>query len=125
MAELTISERQFGDITIFDMKGDILFGQGNLTLRYAVRRLLSNGKKRILLNFSEVNFVDSGGIGELISDFTAVNREGGRLKLLNLTHRIKYLLEITKLLTVFETFENEAEAIGSYNQIKSFLSSNT
>jgi anti-sigma B factor antagonist len=116
MAELNISERQLGDITIFDMKGDILFGQGNLTLRCAVRRLLSNGKKRILLNFSEVNFVDSGGIGELVSDFTAVNREGGRLKLLNLSKRIKYLLDITKLLTVFETFENEAEAISSYNR---------
>ena len=122
MAELNISERQTDDITILDMKGDILFGQGNITLRCAIRRLLSEGKKKILLNFSDVNFVDSGGIGELISSLTAVNRVGGQLKLLNLTQRIKYLLDITKLLTVFNTFENEAEAIGSYNQIKKFYS---
>jgi anti-sigma B factor antagonist len=123
MAELNISKRQLGDITILDMNGDILFGQGNITLRCAIRRLLSEGKKKILLNFSAVNFVDSGGIGELISGLIAVNREGGQLKLLNLTQRIKYLLDITKLLTVFKTFEDEAEAISSYDQIKLFCSS--
>ena len=123
MAELSISERQFGDITIVDMKGDILVGQGNTTLRCTIRRLLSEGKKKILLNFSDVNFVDSGGIGELISSLTAVNREDGQLKLLNLTQRIQYLLDITKLLIVFDIFENEVEAISSYNQIKGFYTS--
>ena len=115
MAELNISERQAGDITIFDMNGDIIFGQGNVVLRSAIRRLLGEGKKKILLNFSGVGFVDSSGIGELVSGFTAVNREGGQLKLLNLTQRIQYLLVITKLLTVFDTFENEGDALGSYN----------
>ncbi|MEJ7861982.1 MAG: STAS domain-containing protein [Pyrinomonadaceae bacterium] len=115
MAELKISERQIGDITIFDLDGDVIFGQGNAALRSAIRSVLNEGKKKILLNFSGVGFVDSSGIGELISGFTAVNREGGQLKLLNLTNRIKYLLEITKLLTVFDTFENEASALISYN----------
>ena len=114
MAELNISERQVNNITIFDMSGDIIFGQGNVVLRSAIRRLLREGKKKILLNFSGVGFVDSSGIGELVSGFTAVNREGGQLKLLNLTQRIQHLLVITKLLTVFDTFENERDALGSY-----------
>ncbi len=114
MAELNISERQVNNITIFDMSGDIIFGQGNVVLRSAIRRLLGEGKKKILLNFSGVGFVDSSGIGELVSGFTAVNREGGQLKLLNLTQRIQHLLVITKLLTVFDTFENERDALGSY-----------
>ncbi len=114
MAELNISERQIGDITIFDLNGDLIFGQGNVALRSAIRRVLNEGKKKILLNFSGVGYVDSSGIGELITSFTAVNREDGQLKLLNLTERIKYLLEITKLLTVFDTFENEGNALVSY-----------
>ena len=122
MAELNISERQAGDITIFDMNGDIIFGQGNVVLRSAIRRLLGEGKKKILLNFSGVGFVDSSGIGELVSGFTAVNREGGQLKLLNLTQRIQHLLVITKLLTVFDTFENERDALGSTSKSFSLLS---
>ena len=114
MAELNISERQVNNITIFDMSGDIIFGQGNVVLRSAIRRLLGEGKKKILLNFSGVGFVDSSGIGELVSGFTAVNREGGQLKLLNLTQRIQHLLVITKLLTVFDTFDNEHDALNSY-----------
>ena len=114
MAELNISERQAGDITIFDMNGDIIFGQGNVVLRSAIRRLLGEGKKKILLNFSGVVFVDSSGIGELVSGSTALYREGGQLKLLNLTQRIQYLLVITKLSTVFDIFENESDALGSY-----------
>jgi len=114
MAKLNISERQADDITILDMNGDVIFGQGNVVLRSAIRRLLREGKKKILLNFSGVGFVDSSGIGELVSGFTAINREGGQLELMNLPQRFQYLLEITKLLTVFDIFENERDAISSY-----------
>jgi len=114
MIELNISERQASDITILDMNGDVIFGQGNVVLRNAIRRLLSEGKKKILLNFSSVVFIDSSDIGELVSGFTAVNRDGGQLKLMNLPQRIEYLLVITKLLTVFDTFDNEYDALNSY-----------
>lgn len=114
MTKLNISERQIGDITVFDLNGDLTFGQGNVALRSAFRRALHEGKKKILLNLSGLGYVDSSGIGELISGFTAVTREDGQLKLLNLTKRIKYLLEITKLLPVFDTFENEGNALVSY-----------
>ena len=114
MAELNISERQAGDITILDMDGKVTIGEGSVALRSAIRRLLGEGKKKILLNLGRVGYVDSSGIGELVSSFTTVNKEGGHLKLLNLTQKIQDLLAITKLLTVFDTFENEADALGSY-----------
>jgi anti-sigma B factor antagonist len=115
MDELDISERQANGITILDLSGDITFSQGNVVLRKNIRLLLSEGKKNILLNFSGVKFVDSSGIGELVSALTAINREEGQLKLLNLPSRIKELLAITKLSTIFETFENERDAQDSYN----------
>ena len=114
MAELNISERQAGDVTILDMDGKVTIGEGSVALRSAIRRLVGEDKKKILLNLSGVGYVDSSGIGELVSSFTAVNKEGGELKLLNLTQKIQDLLAITKLLTVFDTFENESEALGSY-----------
>ena len=114
MAELNISERQAGDVTILDMDGKVTIGEGSVALRSAIRRLIGEGKKNILLNLSGVGYVDSSGIGELVSSFTTVNKEGGHLKLLNLTQKIQDLLAITKLLTVFDTFENEADALGSY-----------
>ena len=114
MAELNINERQAGDVTVLDMSGKITIGEGSVALRTAVRRLLEEGKKRILLNLAGISYVDSSGIGELVSSYTAINKEGGQLKLLNLTQKIQDLLTITKLLTVFDVYENEADALNSY-----------
>ena len=114
MAELNINERQAGDVTVLDMSGKITIGEGSVALRTAIRRLLEEGKKRILLNLAGVSYVDSSGIGELVSSYTAINKEGGQLKLLNLTQKIQDLLAITKLLTVFDTYESEAEALNSF-----------
>ena len=114
MAELNINERQAGDVTVLDMSGKVTIGEGSVALRTAIRRLLEEGKKRILLNLSGVSYVDSSGIGELVSSYTAINKEGGQLKLLNLTQKIQDLLAITKLLTVFDVYENETEALNSY-----------
>ena len=114
MAELNINERQAGDVTVLDMSGKITIGEGSVSLRTAIRRLLEEGKKRILLNLAGVSYVDSSGIGELVSSFTAINNQGGQLKLLNLTQKIQDLLTITKLLTVFDVYDNEAEALNSF-----------
>ncbi len=115
MAELNISERQAGDVTILDMDGKITIGEGSVALRNGIRKLLGESKKKILLNLGNVSYVDSSGIGELVSSFTAVNKEGGQLKLLNLTQKIQDLLAITKLLTVFDTYDNEGDALGGFN----------
>ena len=114
MAELNINERQAGDVTILDMSGKITIGEGSVALRTAIRRLLEEGKKRILLNLAQVSYIDSSGIGELVSSYTATNNAEGQLKLLNLTQKIKDLLTITKLLTVFDVYDNEADALGSF-----------
>lgn len=115
MADITISERQAGDITILDLDGKVTIGEGSVALRTAIRRLIADGKTKILLNLGGVSYVDSSGIGELVSSFTAVNKEGGTLKLLNLTQKIQDLLAITKLLTVFDVFDSESEALSSYS----------
>jgi anti-sigma B factor antagonist len=114
MAELTIKERQAGDITILDMSGKVTIGEGSVALRTAVRRLLEEGKKKILLNLGGVGYIDSSGIGELVSSYTAISNAGGQLKLLNLTQKLQDLLGITKLLTVFDVYDNESDALGSY-----------
>jgi len=114
MAELNINERQAGDVTVLDMSGKITIGEGSVALRTAIRRLLEEGKKRILLNLSGISYIDSSGIGELVSSYTAINKEGGQLKLLNLTQKIQDLLTITKLLTVFDVYESEADALNSF-----------
>jgi anti-sigma B factor antagonist len=114
MAELNIAERQAGDVTVLDMSGKITIGEGSVALRTAIRRLLEEGKKRILLNLAGVGYIDSSGIGELVSSFTAINKENGQLKLLNLTQKLQDLLTITKLLTVFDVYESEAEALTSF-----------
>ncbi|CDM66889.1 STAS domain-containing protein [Pyrinomonas methylaliphatogenes] len=115
MAELTIKERQAGDVTILDLTGKITIGEGSVALRSAIRRLLAEGKKKILLNLGGVSYVDSSGIGELVSSYTAVNKENGQLKLLNLTQKIQDLLAITKLLTVFDVYDDEAAALESFS----------
>jgi anti-sigma B factor antagonist len=114
MAELNISDRQAGDITILDLEGKITIGEGSVALRSTIRTLLGEGRNKILLNLGGVGYVDSSGIGELVSSFTAVKKEGGSLKLLNLTQKIQDLLAITKLLTVFDTFDNEGDALSSF-----------
>ncbi len=115
MSDITISERQAGDVTILDLDGKVTIGEGSVALRGAIRRLLGEGKNKILLNLASVGYVDSSGIGELVSSFTAVNKEGGTLKLLKLTQKIQDLLAITKLLTVFDVFDDEGEALSSFS----------
>ncbi len=114
MAELEVKERQAGDVTILDMSGAVRIGEGSVELRDAIRRLADEGKKKMLLNLAGVSYVDSSGIGELIANYTTVKRQGGQLKLLNLTDRIQNLLVITKLLTVFDSYDNETEALKSF-----------
>src|SRR5215213_10468773 len=114
MAQLNIKERAAGDVTVLDLSGRITIGDGSVQLREAVRKLLDDGKKRILLNLGDVSYVDSSGIGELVSSYTTTNNNGGELKLLNLTKKIQDLLMITKLLTVFQTFDNEQAAISTF-----------
>ena len=114
MAELEVTERQAGDVTILDMSGSVRMGEGSIELRNAIRGLVEGGKKKILLNLRSVKNIDSSGIGELIANYTTVSRDGGQLKLLNLTEKIQNLLVITKLLTVFDAYDNEAEALNSF-----------
>ena len=115
MADITITERQAGDVTILDLDGKVTIGEGSVALRSTIRRVLGEGKSKLLLNLGRVGYIDSSGIGELVSSFTAVNKEGGTLKLLNLTEKIQDLLAITKLLTVFDVYEDEGEALASFN----------
>ncbi len=114
MAHLTINERNAGNVTILDLSGRITIGEGSVQLREAVRRLLEQGNKNLLIDLGAVDYVDSSGIGELVSCYTTTKNQGGQLKLLNLTKKIKDLLSITKLLTVFETFEDEGEALKNF-----------
>src|SRR5499427_2645500 len=111
---MKISTRQVDGVTILDLGGRITLGEGSVQLRDSVRDLLAKGQKKILLNLGEVNYIDSSGIGELVSAFTTVTNSGGQLKLLNLNKRVKDLLQITKLYTVFDVHEDEAAAIRSF-----------
>jgi anti-sigma B factor antagonist len=101
-------------VTILDLSGRITLGEGSVQLRDAVRDLLAKGQKNILLNLADVNYIDSSGIGELVSAYTTVRNQGGELKLLNLTKKVHDLLQITKLYTVFDVKDDEASAIASY-----------
>ncbi len=114
MAHLTIDERTAGNVTILELNGKITIGDGSVQLREAVRRLLEQGHKNLLIDLGKVDYVDSSGIGELVSCYTTTKNQGGQLKLLNLTKKIQDLLSITKLLTVFETFEGESDALASF-----------
>ena len=114
MAELDLKERQAGDVTILDLSGEVRIGDSSVQLRESVRNLADQGKVKLLLNLAGVKYIDSSGIGELIANYTTVKRQGGQLKLLNLTDRIQNLLVITKLLTVFDAYEDEAEALKSF-----------
>ncbi len=109
-----LTTRKVGDVTVIDAVGRITLGEGSSSFRDTVRDLASGGDKKLLLNLAEVTYIDSSGIGELVSAFTTVTNQGGQLKLLNLTKRIQDLLQITKLYTVFEVYDKETTAIRSY-----------
>ncbi|MGA2434189.1 MAG: STAS domain-containing protein [Bryobacteraceae bacterium] len=111
----TLSPRQVGDVTVIDVSGRITLGEGSSNLRDGIRALLTEGKKKILLNLGDVSYIDSSGIGELVSAYTSVTNQGGKLKLLNLTKRVRDLLQITKLYTVFDVFDAEATAVRSFS----------
>jgi anti-sigma B factor antagonist len=110
------STRQLNGITVVDLSGRITLGEGSVVLRDTVRDLIGKGEKRILLNLGEVTYIDSSGIGELVSAFTTVRNQGGELKLLNLTKKVHDLLQITKLYTVFDVKDDEASAVGSFRR---------
>jgi len=114
MAELDLKERQAGDVTILDLTGEVRIGEGSVALRDSIRNLADQGKKKVLLNLAGVKYIDSSGIGELIANYTTISREGGQLKLLKLTDRVQNLLVITKLLTVFDSYDDESEALKSF-----------
>ena len=109
-----LTTRQVGDVTVIDAVGRITLGEGSSTFRDNVKDLVTKGNKKILMNLAEVSYIDSSGIGELVSGFTTVSNAGGSLKLLKLTKRIQDLLQITKLYTIFEVFDDEAAALASF-----------
>src|SRR5258707_3869044 len=113
---LKSSTRSVDGITVLDLSGRITLGEGSVVLRDTIREILGKGEKKILLNLGDVTYIDSSGIGELVSAFTAVRKEGGELKLLNLTNKVHDLLQITKLYTVFDVKDDEAAAISSYTK---------
>jgi anti-sigma B factor antagonist len=113
---LKASTRQVDGIIVMDLSGRITLGEGSVILRDRIRELLGQGEKKILLNLGDVTYIDSSGIGELVSAFTAVRKEGGELKLLNLTKKVHDLLQITKLYTVFDVKDDEAAAIAGFSK---------
>jgi anti-sigma B factor antagonist len=112
---MQIEERAVGDVVVLDLKGKITLGEGDELLKDKVNSLVNQGHKKIILNLADVPYIDSAGLGEVVRTYTTVSRQGGSLKLLNLTKRITDLLSITKLLTVFETFDSESEAVRSFS----------
>jgi anti-sigma B factor antagonist len=112
---MEIVERTVSDVTVLDLKGKMTLGEGDEMLKDKINGLLAAKKKKLVLNLEGVPYIDSAGLGEIVRTFTTVSRQGGKLKLLNLTKRIEDLLSITKLLTVFETFDSEAEAVKSFS----------
>ena len=113
---MVIEERIIGDVTILDLKGKMTLGEGDELLKDKINSLIHQGQKKLLLNLEGVPYIDSAGLGEIVRTYTTVSRQGGNLKLVNLTKRITDLLSITKLLTVFETFDSEADALKSFQQ---------
>ena len=111
---IKLNTRQVGDVSVVDVAGRITLGEGSSALRDTMRDMVGKNQKKILLNLGDVSYIDSSGIGELVSGFTTVTNNGGQLKLLNLNKRVKDLLQITKLYTVFDVHEDEAAAIRSF-----------
>jgi anti-sigma B factor antagonist len=112
---MQIEERQVGDVMVLDLAGKLTIGEGDELLKDKINSVILQGHKKLVLNLAEVPYVDSAGLGQMVSTLHTVNRQGGALKILNLTKRIQDLLSITKLLTVFDAFENEQEAINSFS----------
>jgi len=112
---MQIEERNVGDVVVLDLKGKVTLGAGDELLKDKVNSLVNQGHKKIILNLADVPYVDSAGLGEIVRTYTTVSKNGGSLKLLNLTKRITDLLAITKLLTVFETFDAESDAVRSFS----------
>ena len=111
-----IAERNVGEVVVVDVSGKVTLGDGgDAMLKDKMRSLVQQGHKKLLLNLGDVSYVDSAGLGEIVQSYATVNKNGGTLKLLNMTKRIKDLLSITKLLTVFDTFDSEAEAVTSFS----------
>ena len=111
---MKVAIRQVDGVTILDLSGRITLGEGSITLRDSVRDVLAKGSKKILLNLAQISYIDSSGIGEMVSAFTSVKNAGGELKLLNLTQKVHDLLQITKLYTVFDIWDSEASAITAF-----------
>ena len=112
---LKLTSRQVGDVTVIDATGRITLGEGASAFRDVLRDLSAKGNKNLLLNLSDVSYIDSSGIGEMVSGFTTVTNGGGHLKLVGLSKRVKDLLQITKLYTVFDTYDDEADAVRSFH----------
>jgi anti-sigma B factor antagonist len=108
------TRRQIGDVTIVDFSGKITLGEGSATLRKTIRELTEGGEKKILLSLSDVDYIDSSGIGEMVSAYTTVRNAGGELKLLHLTKRVHDILQITRLFTVFDVQTDEAVAVRAF-----------
>jgi anti-sigma B factor antagonist len=111
---MKVSSRQVNGVTIVDLSGRITLGEGSSVLRDTVRELLRKGQKQILLNMAEVSYIDSSGIGELVSAYTSIRNQSGDLKLLSLTKKVHDLLQITKLYTVFDIKDDEAAAVAAF-----------
>ncbi len=111
---MKFTTREVSGVTLVDLSGKITLGEGGLTLRDEVHKLLAEGQKKIVLNLADVNYIDSSGLGELVSAYTAVKNAGGELKLLSLTSKVRDLLVITKLVTVFDVKDDEAAAVASF-----------
>ena len=109
-----LNTRQAGDVTVIDVSGRITLGEGSSVIRDALRDLTNKGNKKVLLNLEDVSYIDSSGIGELVAGYTSLANAGGKLKLLGLTKRVKDLLQITKLYTVFDVHEDETHAVRSF-----------
>jgi anti-sigma B factor antagonist len=112
---MTVVERRLGDVTVLDLKGRLVFDDGDAVLRAHVSDLVGQGRRNIVLNLREVTYVDSCGIGVLVAKFVSLRRQGGDLRLVNITSRSRRLMEITKLLGIFQIFESEAEAVASFS----------
>jgi anti-sigma B factor antagonist len=112
---MQIEERAVGDVVVLDLKGKVTLGEGDELLKDKVNSLVNQGHRKIVLNLADVPYVDSAGLGEIVRTYTTVSRQGGSMKLLNLTKRITDLLSITKLLTVFDTYDSEADAVRSFS----------
>jgi len=111
---MDIRERAVDGVTVLDLSGKIVLGEGDVHIRDRIKDLLADGQRRILLNLADVTYIDSAGLGTMISAYATVKREKGQLKLMNVTTRVKDLLAITKLITVFDTYDSEAEALASF-----------